>query len=82
MSAIVYNVGTMKKIDVLVLDDVTGITVWADPGNIEIIRAVPGVAWVGSDGDTRYRVHLDPRYDKECISHEIYHQIVKAMKQW
>lgn len=74
-----------KICDVVLLDNMgqdpmTGISkffgfhIWADDGLRELIRSIPGVAYV-SAFQTEYFVQLDPRYDVEFLRAEILAQI-------
>lgn len=50
--------------------------VYADPGNAEIIKSVPGVVNVyNSLSKIEYVLSLDPRYDRAWIAAEIEAQI-------
>ena len=47
------------------------LTVWADRGYENIIKAVPGVAHAYTMNGVRYSVTVDPRYDRDFVGREI-----------
>lgn len=52
-------------------ESIPGLTIWADPGYAQILRATPGVHHVYVQGETNYYVDLDPRYDREKVKDRI-----------
>jgi len=53
---------------------VLALLIWADPGNVEIIRSTPGVVSVDCSSESigpLYIAVLDPRYDREYVKAEI-----------
>jgi hypothetical protein len=52
------------------ISKLSGLRVWADAGNRELIRNIPGVSFA-SEANTLYTIELDPRYDREFVKREI-----------
>lgn len=58
-----------KKCEVKVLGRTSPLTVWANPGNLDVIKGVAGVSNAFSETEpTRYTVFIDGRYDPEYVA--------------
>lgn len=59
--------------------DFAGLTVWADPGMVDVIKNTPGVTDVFDRGPTEYAVSIDPRYSLGWIKNEIIARVKCAL---
>ena len=72
---------TGKKVNVLIEKGICKnmLTVWADEGNKDIIKFLPGITNVfNTSSETQYDVWVDPRYDVERVKGEIYTLLSKS----
>jgi len=52
------------------------IIVWADKNKQDLISKIPGVVKCFKEGDVRYMIFPDPRYNREFLKEEIKAQIL------